>query len=454
MPYVIGVDIDTGSTAATVMGDGETEQRTLRLGRDDDAVPSALLLGDHGDVTVGADALRSRGDGSGHVVTDFVRHIGDPVPVRIGAMWVAPEDLHATLVRWVVDRAEVLEGEPPALVAVSHPAAWGPYRVGLLSTALDGVGLSGTLLVPDGSAAPAEVAAGIRRVQLDAAGSPDGSADDGASDTDGDDERAVAAHLAALPSMAGRAHFARPAAEPVVVGSGFLAWTGSHVTGPRKAVVCLGIAGALVLTGAAAPIAYETITYTADTVSAGARSLFGTLQTGDGPGAPTAQLIAAQPGAADPGVEAPAPAPGQKSERSKPAPGSPSDAKGTPATPGSPAAAAPAPAAGSSAAPPAAAPAASAPADSSAPVPVDPAPVDPAPADPAPVDPAPADPAPVDPVPADPAPVDPAPVDPAPVDPAPDPAPVDPAPAPEPITTLDATVTPVDAGTDPVEGGA
>ena len=455
MPYVIGVDIGSGFTTASVLHDGETVPRPVRLGSDDDSVPSVLRLGERGEVTVGGTAVRRGDEDAGHLVTDFLRRVGDPVPVRVGGMWVAPEDLQAVLVRWVVDHAEDHEGEPPALVAVNHPADWGPYRIDLLTTALAGVGLSGSVLVADDAAVADAVT--TRSENPDAARAAVAASQVRVTRLEGEQEcesQNAPVDVGAATASAGRAHFSRPSVEPVIAGSGFLAWSASLNTGPRKVMASLGIAGAMVLAGAAAPIAFESVVLTADTVSAGARSLFGTLQTGDAPDAPTAQFIAAQPGASDPGVEAPAP--GQKNEKTKPAPDAPVDAKKSPAAPGAPAATAPQPATAPQAA---AAPAQSAPAQNDAPVPVspvpaDPAPVDPAPADPAPVDPAPVDPAPVDPVPVDPAPVDPAPVEPAPVDPAPvDPAPDSPA---EPITTLDATVTPVDTSgeTEPAGDGA
>ena len=55
--------------------------------------------------------------------------------------------------RWVVDRAQQHEGAAPAFIALSHPATWGEHRLGLIRTALAGVGLGDVELVSEPEAA-------------------------------------------------------------------------------------------------------------------------------------------------------------------------------------------------------------------------------------------------------------------------------------------------------------
>lgn len=79
--------------------------------------------------------------------TDFVRRIGDDVPIAVGGQWCTAQDLTALMVLWVVGQVAEREGQARH-VAVTHPAGWGPYRTGLLHQALRQVGVDRATLVP------------------------------------------------------------------------------------------------------------------------------------------------------------------------------------------------------------------------------------------------------------------------------------------------------------------
>ncbi|UNK46308.1 Hsp70 family protein [Arthrobacter sulfonylureivorans] len=96
------------------------------------------------------------------MVREFKRRIGDSVPIMVGDLFVTPESIFATVVRWVVDRTQEREGEAPESVVVSHPASWGDYKAGLIRDALAAVGLADVVLLSEPEAAALHYASQTR----------------------------------------------------------------------------------------------------------------------------------------------------------------------------------------------------------------------------------------------------------------------------------------------------
>ena len=138
MPYSLGIDVGTSNTAAAIaeIAGDSIRTRALRLGRGADGVPTAVHVGDDADVTVGDVALRRGVDDPSRLVTAFKRRIGDDVPIALGDLDVAAEELYALVVEWVVEHATEEQGEAPASIVLTHPAAWGAHRLGLVRDAL------------------------------------------------------------------------------------------------------------------------------------------------------------------------------------------------------------------------------------------------------------------------------------------------------------------------------
>ncbi len=154
--FVLGIDVGTSYTAAAIgrrRADGSVEVEPLELGSRKTAVPTVVYLGDDGHVVVGEAAERRSIEQPERVVREFKRRIGDETPIIVGDLSVAAEDIFAVLAQWVVDRAEQHEGAAPAVIALSHPATWGEHRLGLIRTALAGVGLGDVELVSEPEAA-------------------------------------------------------------------------------------------------------------------------------------------------------------------------------------------------------------------------------------------------------------------------------------------------------------
>ncbi|TRW44691.1 Hsp70 family protein [Georgenia yuyongxinii] len=168
MTYSVGVDIGTSFVAAAItrIVDGRPQApQPLHLGARSTATPSVMFFGDDGQVLVGDAAERRGTTDPDRVVRESKRRIGDSVPVVVGDLLVAPEDIYATMVRWVVDRADEQEGAPPDRVAVAHPVGWGAYKTGLIREALAGVGLGEVELISEPEAAALHYAS-FERVEV------------------------------------------------------------------------------------------------------------------------------------------------------------------------------------------------------------------------------------------------------------------------------------------------
>lgn len=172
MPYVLGIDIGSSHLKAAIRraqrsGPGRAE--SLVLGANGDAVPSVLHVGADGSVLVG-EAAEDCGPGERDcVVRGFTQRIGDQVPFILGGSSSGraypAHELFAAAISWVIDQAAYEAGGPPEHVAVTQPAGWSRYQLGVLRSAMDTFGLGRVTFVPELTAAALDYAA-ERRVDL------------------------------------------------------------------------------------------------------------------------------------------------------------------------------------------------------------------------------------------------------------------------------------------------
>ncbi|WP_309074866.1 Hsp70 family protein [Paenarthrobacter sp.] len=165
MSYVLAIDVGTSFTAAALVrpDQGPTPAPgILPLGLHGSAVPSVLFYAEDGRVLVGEAAERRGLDDPQRMVREFKRRIGDSVPLAVGESWLAPEDVYATMARWVVDRAEEREGSSPSSIIMTHPAAWGQHRTSLVLAALQVAGLEDITLISEPEAAALHYASQTR----------------------------------------------------------------------------------------------------------------------------------------------------------------------------------------------------------------------------------------------------------------------------------------------------
>lgn len=157
MGYVLGVDVGTTNTAAATDLDGRVE--IFQLGSRAAVIPSVVVLRADGEVLTGEAAERRSQTEPTRTAREFKRRLGDPVPLLLGGTPYGAESLYALLLRSVTDQVARQQGGPPDLTVVTHPAAWGPYKLDLLRQAVRQADLGETILLSEPEAAAIHYAA-------------------------------------------------------------------------------------------------------------------------------------------------------------------------------------------------------------------------------------------------------------------------------------------------------
>lgn len=160
MTYQLGVDLGTTYTAAAVHRDGRTEMVTL--GNRAPSTPTVVYLGPDATFLIGEAANRRAVTEPGRVAREFKRRVGDPTPVLLGGTPLSADALMARVLAGVVEEATEAQGGPPDLVAVTHPANWGEYKLDLLLQAARAADLEDVLAVPEPVAAAVHYATSER----------------------------------------------------------------------------------------------------------------------------------------------------------------------------------------------------------------------------------------------------------------------------------------------------
>ena len=154
--YALAVDVGTSRTAAATArtgSSGETTVTPVPLGRRGDNVASVAFVTDDGDLLF-ADAGERRGlSQPERLIREFKRGVGDDVPIAVGGRSLRSEDLFARAFAAVVQTVSEREGAPPAAIALTHPTAWGPHRLALVTQSLGGLGIRDVELIPEPEAA-------------------------------------------------------------------------------------------------------------------------------------------------------------------------------------------------------------------------------------------------------------------------------------------------------------
>jgi molecular chaperone DnaK len=132
--YHLGIDLGTTYTAAAVCRGEHCEISSL--GNRSAVIPSVVHLAADGATLVGEAAQRRLTIDPSRVAREFKRRIGDPTPLLVGGSPIAAEALTARLARAVVASVAEREGAPPERITVTHPAAWGPFKLDLLRQAM------------------------------------------------------------------------------------------------------------------------------------------------------------------------------------------------------------------------------------------------------------------------------------------------------------------------------
>lgn len=134
----LGVDLGTTYTAAAVRRGDHSE--IVTLGTRTAVEPTVVVATDDG-LVVGEAAERRAGAAPERTVRQFKRRLGDPAPMLLGGVPYSPQALLAAVLADVVERTTVEQGSPPARVAITHPANWGPYKRELVRQVAELAGL-------------------------------------------------------------------------------------------------------------------------------------------------------------------------------------------------------------------------------------------------------------------------------------------------------------------------
>lgn len=151
MSYVLGIDLGTSYSAAAIDENGRTE--IVQLGSRAAVVPSVVVLRADGEVLTGEAAERRSQSEPTRTAREFKRRLGDPTPLILGGTPYGAESVTGLLLRAVVDRVVEQRGESPTLVAITHPASYGPYKMDLLHQAVRQADIGQTVFLSEPEAA-------------------------------------------------------------------------------------------------------------------------------------------------------------------------------------------------------------------------------------------------------------------------------------------------------------
>jgi YVTN family beta-propeller protein len=124
--YDLGVDLGTTFVAAAISRGGRVEMCTL--GHQTVISPAVVYVNEANELIFGEAAERRWLSYPDRVERGFKRRLGDPTPVVLGGAPHPVIALMAAQLRDVLDIVAKAEGGPPARVALTCPATWGPYR--------------------------------------------------------------------------------------------------------------------------------------------------------------------------------------------------------------------------------------------------------------------------------------------------------------------------------------
>jgi YVTN family beta-propeller protein len=157
--YSLGVDIGATFVAAATANAATVE--IFPLGDRSVLTPAAVFLRGDGTLATGQAATSRAVSSPDRIGCEFLSRLGDPTPVVLGGEPYDVTALLGLLLRDVVDKVTEAKGAPPDRVALTHPAAWGPFRRALFGEAAQHAGLTDPRLVTEPEAAVAHYTASV-----------------------------------------------------------------------------------------------------------------------------------------------------------------------------------------------------------------------------------------------------------------------------------------------------
>ncbi|MBB3086234.1 protein kinase domain-containing protein [Geodermatophilus sabuli] len=156
MGYSLAIDLGTSFIAAAVADDRGLEM--FGLGDGSLVAPAAVYVREDGSLVTGDAAARRAVSRPDRVAREIKRNLGNPTPVMLGGAPYGVTDLLGALLQDVLVRAADRQGAKPEVVALTHPANWGPFRRGLFEDVAQSAGLTDLLYTTEPEAAAAHYA--------------------------------------------------------------------------------------------------------------------------------------------------------------------------------------------------------------------------------------------------------------------------------------------------------
>jgi YVTN family beta-propeller protein len=149
--YSLAIDLGTTFIATAVASDGGLEM--FSLGDGSMVAPAAVYVRDDGRLVTGDAAARRAVSNPDRVAREIKRNLGNPTPVMLGGAPYAVNDLLGALLQDVLARVTERQGAKPDVVALTHPANWGPFRKELFEDVARSAGLTDPLYTTEPEAA-------------------------------------------------------------------------------------------------------------------------------------------------------------------------------------------------------------------------------------------------------------------------------------------------------------
>jgi YVTN family beta-propeller protein len=151
--YSLAIDLGTSFIAAAVAQDNRLEM--FGLGDGALVAPSAVYVHGDGTVVTGDAAARRAVSHPDRVAREVKRNLGNPTPVMLGGSPYTVTYLLGVLLQDVLALAAERQGARPDVVALTHPANWGPFRRELFEEVARSAGVADPLYTTEPEAAAA-----------------------------------------------------------------------------------------------------------------------------------------------------------------------------------------------------------------------------------------------------------------------------------------------------------
>jgi YVTN family beta-propeller protein len=154
--YSLAIDLGTSFIAAAVADDRGREM--FGLGDGALVAPAAVFVRDDGRLVTGDAAARRAVSHPDRVAREVKRHLGNPTPMILGGAPYAVSDLLGAQLQDVLGRVAEQQGAKPEVVALTHPANWGPFRREQFEDVARSAGITEPLYTTEPEAAAAHYA--------------------------------------------------------------------------------------------------------------------------------------------------------------------------------------------------------------------------------------------------------------------------------------------------------